>query len=339
MRRLLMSALAAGLVTVGLATAPPAGADHIDEYVAYSSGNQEVPRSGEDGWAWSVFRVYEDRIEYSSTAFDVDDVEAVHLHGAPRGENGPVVVSLVDDIVDDTRVAGTITPDEIDGMSVDELVQAMATEQIYINFHTPELPDGAIRGQVVASPTFEAAPPAPDTFGLTLGALPHDPAADGGSDPSGSVEMTVDGNMLTVELEASGLAPGLPHAQHLHGALEGGNVCPVATDDTDGNGLIDTTEGVPSYGGIQASLTTEGDTSADSALAVDRFPVADEDGNLSYTRTFEVSDEVADAVGHLHVVVHGIDVNGDGGYDAGAGASPLDPALPLEATVPALCGA
>lgn len=338
MRRLIMSALAAALVTVGLATAPPAGADHIDEYVAYSSGNQEVPRSDEDGWAWSVFRVYEDRIEYSSTVFDVDDVEAVHLHAAPRGENGPVVVSLVDDIVDDTRVAGTITPDEIDGMSVDELVQAMATEQVYFNVHTSAHPDGAIRGQVVASPTFTPAPTAPRTVSLSLGALPHDPTADGGSDPSGTVDLTVDGTMLTVDLEASGLAPGLPHAQHLHGALDAANVCPVASDDADGNGLVDTTEGVPSYGTIQATLTTEGDTSPASALAVDRFPIADEDGNLSYSRTFEVSDEIVDAIDNLHVVVHGIDVNGDGAYDMGAGASPLDPALPLEATVPALCG-
>jgi hypothetical protein len=96
---------------------------------------------------------------------------------------------------------------------------------------------------------------------------------------------------------------------------------------------------VPSYGTIQGSLTTDGDTSPASALAVDRFPVADEDGNLSYSRTFEVSDEIVDAIDNLHVVVHGIDVNGDGGYDMGAGPSPLDPALPLEATVPALCGA
>lgn len=161
MRKLFVTSLALLLVALGLA-APQAGADHIDEYLAYSSADQEVPPTAEDGWAWSVFRVYEDRIEYSTTVFDVSDVAAVHLHTGERGENGPIVVSLVDDIVDDTRVAGTITADEIDGMSVDELVAAFGAGQVYFNVHTPEYPNGAIRGQLEPSFLFDPAPaPAP----------------------------------------------------------------------------------------------------------------------------------------------------------------------------------
>jgi hypothetical protein len=38
------------------------------------------------------------------------------------------------------------------------------------------------------------------------------------------------------------------------------------------------------------------------------------------------------------VVVHGIDYNGNGKYDAVLGQSELDPKLPQEATAPALCG-
>ena len=36
--------------------------------------------------------------------------------------------------------------------------------------------------------------------------------------------------------------------------------------------MVNTTEGHPSYGMIDTSLTAEGDTSPDSGLAVDSFP-------------------------------------------------------------------
>jgi hypothetical protein len=40
----------------------------------------------------------------------------------------------------------------------------------------------------------------------------------------------------------------------------------------------------------------------------------------------------------IHVVIHGIDLNGDGEYDFENGPSSLNADLPLEATIPAGCG-
>lgn len=54
-----------------------------------------------------------------------------------------------------------------------------------------------------------------------------------------------------------------------------------------------------------------------------------------------MSQEVADAIvaGEGVVVVHGVDHNDSGAYDAGdRGVSDLDPSLPGEATDPAICG-
>lgn len=157
---------------------------------------------------------------------------------------------------------------------------------------------------------------------------------------SGTVMLHLDGTELTVEIEATGLVPGQPHAQHIHGSTEGHDFhCPDASADEDGDGIVTTAEGLPAYGDIAIALTTEGDTSPDSGLAVDRMPVADEDGGLSYERTIEVSQDVADHIEDLHVVQHGIDVNDNGEYDMdGAGVSELDPELPQEATAPASCG-
>lgn len=161
--------------------------------------------------------------------------------------------------------------------------------------------------------------------------------SDSGS--SGTAFLSVEGNELTVKIEAEGLTPNSPHAQHLHGSTEGKDFrCPTPEADKDGDGIVSTPEGIPSYGDIMISLTTDGDTSKDSGLAVDRMPKADANGELSYERTLEVSDDVAEHIKDLHLVQHGLDANDNGKYDTDAGESPLDPKLPLEATAPAACG-
>lgn len=156
------------------------------------------------------------------------------------------------------------------------------------------------------------------------------------SGAQGTATLTISGTQLTVEIDATGLSPNLPHAQHLHGAFDREHVCPPPSADTDGDGFISVAEGVPFYGGIQVSLTTTGDTSADSALDLDRFPVADETGNLTYSRTFAVTEQVAENLELLHVVQHGIDLDDSGAYDGEKRSSIAD--VPFEATVPADCG-
>ena len=160
------------------------------------------------------------------------------------------------------------------------------------------------------------------------------------SGASGTGKVMVKGNQLHVVVNSSGLLAGAPHAQHIHFAEQARHECPtMSQDDEDGDGFISTAEGQPAYGPINVSLTTEGDVSPESALAVDRFPTGD---TISYDRTFDVPAgfdmaSLEDAV----IVQHGIDVNGNGTYDMDAeiGASELDPSLPAEATHPATCGA
>ncbi len=159
------------------------------------------------------------------------------------------------------------------------------------------------------------------------------------SGASGTANLALDGDQLTTDIASEGLAPGLPHAQHIHGLEQAISECPTLANDQDGDGLVNTTEGEPSYGPILTSFTTDGDTSPESGLAVDRFPVADENGNLTYGRTFGVPTNVADRLGDFAVVQHGVDLNGNGVYDEeAAGPSDLDPSLPQEATIPANCG-
>lgn len=155
----------------------------------------------------------------------------------------------------------------------------------------------------------------------------------------GETEVDVLRRQLEIEVEATGLAADLPHAQHVHFGEQARHECPDVADDANGDFRLTTAEGLPAYGPIQVSLTTRGDTSPASGLAVTRFPTAP-GGVIDYERVTSTSDAVADAIerGDGVVVIHGVDYNNNGIYDFdSAGASELSSDLPAEATDPAAC--
>ncbi|MBQ0985558.1 hypothetical protein KBZ10_13755 [Streptomyces sp. F63] len=194
------------------------------------------------------------------------------------------------------------------------------------------LPTAALLTAGASSPVFaESETPA---FHLDLEQL-----NDSGS--RGTAMVSLRGNEMTVWIKSEGMVPGQPSAQHLHGSTEGRDfVCPDDSADTNKDGILDNTEATVHYGDINIALTVSGDTdAATSGLAVDRMPVADANGKVSYKRTIEVGQDVVEKIKDLHIVQHGIDPNGNGEYDFdGAGKSELDPKLPQEATAPTNCG-
>ena len=176
------------------------------------------------------------------------------------------------------------------------------------------------------------------------------------SGTSGHVTAIVRNKMIkNIEVHAMGLSPDAPHAQHIHFGDQALHECPTLAQDLNDDGRLSTVEGLPSYGPVAVSLTTTGDTSPASILAVDRFPVS-EDGMYHYNRSnikftdvagagptggVGTAKEVAAAIraGEGVVVIHGLDYNADGVYSfSNEGASELNPALPAEATDPAACG-
>lgn len=157
----------------------------------------------------------------------------------------------------------------------------------------------------------------------------------------GRATVRVHGKKATVHIMAFGLMRNVPHAAHLHFSPNISHRCPTNNQDANGDHRLTVTEGSASYGAIAASLTTKGDTSPASALAVDRFPTTPK-GVESYTRTITLSSfKIAKAIkkGRAVLVIHGLDYNGNGVCDAGTtGMSDIAPTLPAEATDPALCG-
>lgn len=199
-------------------------------------------------------------------------------------------------------------------------------------------PTEPLNQEAVEAPGGSAATPSAAASGqrqATVLRADLDELNDSGAD--GQVTVVVKNDGLMVTLNARGVSSSLPHAQHIH--IGGTNSCPTASL-AGADGLISTLEGAPAYGAVQVSLTTEGDVSAASGLAVDRFPVANGAGVVTYQRRFDLptgvtAEEVMDGV----IVVHGIsELFGDPAAYDGAPRSSLTNALPLEATIPTLCG-
>ncbi|WP_104081657.1 hypothetical protein [Cryobacterium sp. Y11] len=172
-----------------------------------------------------------------------------------------------------------------------------------------------------------------------------------GSGASGKAIAVVRGETIrAIGIRAKGLTPDAPHAQHIHYGEQAQNECPTLELDSNGDGRLNTVEGVPAYGPVVVSLNTSGDTTPASFLDVSRFPVS-KNGSYNYLRTnisftdvagIGTAAQIAEAIrdGQGVVVIHGNDYDGNGTYNLSdpENASELDPTLPAEATDPVACG-
>lgn len=125
---------------------------------------------------------------------------------------------------------------------------------------------------------------------------------------------------------------------HIHGVIGAQNDCPSGKIfDINKDKFIDTAEGQPAYGPILVTFSTTDSTSAAAGLNLSTAVVADDGGNIDYTRTFKIPSDVANDLGDLHVVIHGADLDKSGAYDGVVGS--LGAGIPLEAELPVSCGA
>jgi hypothetical protein len=156
---------------------------------------------------------------------------------------------------------------------------------------------------------------------------------------SGTLMLTLAGDQATVTEHVDGLAATFsgqpyPHVQHIHIGAKG--TCPTTSADASKDGVVSTTEGAPSYGGIGVTLSTSGDTSPKAGTTL---TVAPSGAGFDYKRTFTLDPASMKSLtgGTAVVVVHGLDP-ATLSKQAQGEKSDLVPSLPLAATSPALCG-
>jgi hypothetical protein len=90
-------------------------------------------------------------VSYHVEVSDIDDVTASHIHLAPAGESGPIVAPLETPLVDDPSEGVLMAADlvnDLEGMSIEQLVCEMLLGNTYVNVHTTAYPGGEIRGQI-----------------------------------------------------------------------------------------------------------------------------------------------------------------------------------------------
>lgn len=94
-------------------------------------------------------------LEWEMDAKRVEDVLAAHIHLAPAGSNGPVVVPLfAGDLTvgNRLRVDGSITAADLtgpmEGMTVLQLWEQILAGNAYVNLHTQQVPSGELRANL-----------------------------------------------------------------------------------------------------------------------------------------------------------------------------------------------
>jgi hypothetical protein len=130
---------------------------------AHLSGAQEVPPVDTRAQGQAIFQLSPDgmSIHYQLNVANIEDVLMAHIHMAPAGENGAVVVwlyphepppVLIPGRFQGVLAAGVITAADLvgplTGQTLQDLLDAIEGGNTYVNVHTVANPGGEIRGQV-----------------------------------------------------------------------------------------------------------------------------------------------------------------------------------------------
>jgi hypothetical protein len=105
----------------------------------------------------------------------------------------------------------------------------------------------------------------------------------------GLARVTLDSTALHVDTVATGLTPGQMHPFHIHGFSDGsGTERPaIVSDDTNGNGLVETPEGAAASGPPLFDLTASGANTHGAGTGTD-FPTADANGHLQLSQAYQL---------------------------------------------------
>jgi hypothetical protein len=149
-----------------LAVAAPTGALAQASFEAELNGYEEVPSVSTQGTGRFTAQVQgsgqDTRIEFELTYSGLTGAAtAAHIHFAQRNVAGAVSAFLcgggdkpacpAEGTVTGSIDAADVTGPEARGLAageIEELVRAMQAEATYANVHTPQFPEGEIRGQL-----------------------------------------------------------------------------------------------------------------------------------------------------------------------------------------------
>jgi hypothetical protein len=108
------------------------------------TGDAEVPGPGDDdgaGTALLTITPGSTELCYELDVVNVDDIVAAHVHEGREGIAGPIAVTLDPPTSGSSEGCVETSTSIVEGL-------ADGSREFYVNVHSTELPDGAVRGQV-----------------------------------------------------------------------------------------------------------------------------------------------------------------------------------------------
>lgn len=119
------------------------GAVDEQSYEVSLSGDAEVPGPGSDGTGEATVTFADGQVCVEGTTTDVDPVQAGHIHTGTAEESGGVLVDLQITTAEDGMIDSCV---DVDPATAEEITADPAGH--YLNLHTADFPDGAVRGQL-----------------------------------------------------------------------------------------------------------------------------------------------------------------------------------------------
>jgi hypothetical protein len=127
------------------------------------TGDEEVPPQDTKAQAQATFKLNDDGTElsYKLIVANIENVTQAHIHRAPAGVNGGIVVwlyppapplqlipgrsqgTLGEGVITDANVIGSLATAGLEG-----LLEEIRAGNAYVNVHTSQVPGGEIRGQL-----------------------------------------------------------------------------------------------------------------------------------------------------------------------------------------------
>jgi hypothetical protein len=141
----------------------PVFAVHGDQFMTHATGAEEVPPNNSRAQGQAVFRLSRDgmTLSYKLIVANIENVLMSHIHLAPAGSNGNIVVwlypsapppQLIPGRTQGVLAEGEITSadlvNDLAGADLEDLLDAIRAGNAYVNVHTSQFPPGEIRGQL-----------------------------------------------------------------------------------------------------------------------------------------------------------------------------------------------
>ncbi|HVF33403.1 MAG TPA: DUF4394 domain-containing protein [Acidimicrobiales bacterium] len=127
---------------VGMRVTPNSPVEAPD-FVVDLRGSKEVPGPGDaDGNGFALIDFSDDELCYNLKVNSIAGATAAHIHEAPAGQAGPVVITLAKPDANGTAEACQ----DVDRALVAEILAN--PQNYYVNVHNGEFPGGAVRGQL-----------------------------------------------------------------------------------------------------------------------------------------------------------------------------------------------